>query len=207
VSIKITKGDVLESTVDGMKVIVHCVNDINSFGSGIAGSIAKKWPHVKKKYHSWNTDLPEPFVLGQIQIVKAEANTFVCNLIGQRDIGGFQIGSKFIPPVRYEAIEEGFYRLLDRVEKFNGPEKISIHAPLLGTGLAGGNIDEIYIIANVVFGQSDIEFTFYAFSDSDWGKLQSIHEFIKYNESEEVQVLESLMGADEETVKEYQNNI
>ncbi len=207
--IKITKGDVLESKVDGIKIIVHCVNDIHVFGAGVAGNIAKKWPRVREEYLNWGYEPEEdtPFVLGQIQLVKGEKDTYVCNLIGQRDIGGFQIGSKFIPPVRYEAIEEGFYRLLDRVEKFSGPEKISIHAPLLGCGLAMGDIDEIYIIANAVFGESDIEFTFYAFSDSDWAKLQSIHEFINYNESEEVQVLESLMGADEETIKEYQNNI
>lgn len=193
--IKITKGDVLESKVDGLKIIVHCCNDVNGFGSGVAGSIAKKWPDIKNYYHSWyNNDINRetPFVLGQIQLVKAEENTFVCNLIGQRDIGGFQIGKKFIPPVRYEAIEEGFYRLLDRVEKYNGAEKISIHAPLLGTGLAGGDIDEIYIIANAVFGTSDIEFTFYAFSDSDWEKLQSIHKFINYIESEnEIEYIES----------------
>lgn len=178
-SIKITKGDVLESKVDGKKVIVHCSNDINSFGSGIAGSIGKKWPHVKQAYHDWGNGKIKntlgPFVLGQIQLVKAEENTYVCNLIGQRDIGGFSIAGKFIPAVRYEAIEEGFYRLLERVD--NRTVDISIHAPLLGCGLAGGNLDKIYEIAEDVFGDSNVDFTFYAFSDKDWENLQKIHNF------------------------------
>lgn len=175
--ILITKGDVLESKVDGIKIIVHCVNDIHVFGAGVAGNIARKWPRVREEYLDWGyePELDTPFVLGQIQLVKAEENTFVCNLIGQRDIGGFQIGWKFIPPIRYEAIEEGFYRLLDRVEKYSGLEKISIHAPLLGTGLAMGSLDKIYEIAKNVFGESEIEFTFYAFSDKDWDDLQTIH--------------------------------
>lgn len=175
-SIKITKGDVLESKVDGKKVIVHCSNDINSFGSGVAGNIARKWPHVKQKYHNWCTEPRISHYLGQIQMVKAEENTFVCNLIGQRDIGGFKIGDKFIPPIRYEAIEEGFWRLLDRVETYRGPEKISIHSPLLGCGLAMGSLDKIYEIAKNVFGESEIEFTFYAFSEEDYQKLRKIHE-------------------------------
>lgn len=175
--IKITKGDVLESKVDGKKIIVHCCNDINSFGSGVAGNIAKKWPHVKKAYHDWITEPKISHYLGQIRLVVAEDNeVIVCNLIGQRDIGGFTIAGKFIPAVRYEAIEEGFYRLLERVEKFNDRGlNVSVHAPLLGTGLAMGSLDKIYEIAKNVFGDSNVEFTFYAFSDSDWESLQKIH--------------------------------
>lgn len=176
--IKITKGDVLESKVDGLKVIVHCCNDVGAFGAGIAGNIAKKWPRVRGEYYDWPYEMNDtPFVLGQIQMVKAEEKTFVCNLIGQRDIGGFQIGKKFIPPVRYEAIEEGFWRLLDRVEMYSGPEKISIHAPLLGCGLAGGCLEQIYSLASRVFDNSDIDFTFYAFSDKDWENLHTIHNY------------------------------
>lgn len=175
--IKITKGNVLESKVDGTKVIVHCVNDINSFGSGVAGNISRKWPDVKNYYHSWhNGDVTTdtPFVLGQIQLVKAEDNVWVCNLIGQRNIGGFTIDGVFIPPVRYEALTEGFLRLREKIKK-SGNKKISIHSPLLGCGLAMGSLDKIYEIANSVFGNSDIKYTFYAFTDEDFEKLKKIH--------------------------------
>ncbi len=207
-AIKITKGDVLESKIDGLKVIVHCCNDISSFGSGVAGNISRKWPRVREEYLCWKTEPDNPpFVLGQIQLVKAEKDTFVCNLIGQRDIGGFTIGKKFIPAVRYEAIEEGFWRLLDRVDTYSGPENISIHAPLLGCGLAGGCLEQIYSIASRVFDESTVDFTFYAFSDEDWVKLQEVKELFDIREAQEILVCESLLGADEEDIKEYQNHI
>lgn len=177
-SVFITKGDVLESKVDGTKVIVHCCNDINWFGSGVAGNISRKWPDVKNYYHSWHNrevTTDTPFVLGQIQFVKAEDNVWVCNLIGQRGIGGFTIDGVFIPPVRYEALTEGFLRLREKIKK-SGNKKVSIHAPLLCTGLAGGNLDRVYLTAHNIF--KDIDFTFYAFSDEDWKNLQSIHEAV-----------------------------
>lgn len=179
--IKITKGDVLESKVDGKKVIVHCSNDINSFGSGVAGNIARKWPYVKQAYHDWASNKVEnklgPFVLGQIQLVKIDNNIAVCNLIGQRDIGGFTIAGQFIPAVRYEAIYEGMMRLKERAEVYKDKGlDISIHSPLLGTGLAGGCLEQIYSVCSRVFDESTVDFTFYAFSDEDWVKLQEVYE-------------------------------
>ncbi len=171
--IKITKGDVLESKVDGIKVIVHCCNDINSFGSGVAGNIARKYPHVKQAYHNWCTEPKISHYLGQIQLVKAEQDVYVCNLIGQRDIGGFTIAGKFIPPVRYEAIFEGMLRLKERVESYDA--NIEVHAPLLGCGLAGGNLHAIYYTVLRAFEDSKVDFTFYSFSDEDWESLQTIH--------------------------------
>lgn len=181
-SISILKGDVTNPVGDGVKVIVHCVNDIPCMGSGVAAAISKKWPHTREKYMDWGNhkfDVDRSFRLGDIMIVKAEENIHICHLVGQKDVGGEVIDGEFFPPVRYSAILEGMYRLRKAIKQYRGRanrEDVSIHAPLLGTDLAGGDLDEIYGIVDIVFGGTDdIDFTFYAFSDEHFAKLSEIH--------------------------------
>lgn len=184
--IVITKGDVTEPLGDGIKIIPHCCNSVGVMGAGIAGHIAQKWPHVKDKYVEWfRGDLGEPFELGEIQIVKAVDNIYVCNIIGQKSCGDMQFCGVKLPPVRYQSMEEGLWRLRERVVKRNikyvdKPEEIcSIHAPLYCTALAGGSLEKIYDMTDRIFGKAiqghDIDFTFYAFSDKDFDDLEAIH--------------------------------
>lgn len=175
--IKIVKGDVTKPIGDGNKLIVHCCNDIISFGSGVAGAIARAWPHVREAYMSWGyTSKPgqkRPFALGQVQFVKAEDGISVCNLIGQRDIGGFTIDGVSVPPVRYEALREGFLRVREAIKAAKEP--VHLHLPMLGSALAGGDWVIIYSIIYKIFGES-FDITIYAFDDDNFALANHVHD-------------------------------
>ncbi len=181
-NIAVIKGDVTNPIGDGKKIIVHCCNDVNSFGSGVAGCIARKWPDVKNKYHNWAaSDQTTAFYLGQIQFVAADTDIVVCNLIGQRSIGGETIDGEFVPPVRYEALREGFLRVRAAIKKANRP--VSLHLPMLGSALAGGDWVSIYELIRDVFDELDIECTIYAFDDVNLKLAESTHQEYEERES------------------------
>ncbi len=192
--IQICKGDVTdpENLVNNneIKIIFHCCNDDNGFGSGVAGSIAKKWPEVKSAYHSWFLDeqmtpnetyRPKDMRLGDIQIVYCGDKTYVCNIVGQKGMGNIDIGKYSLPPVKYEALHEGFLRLRQWVETKN-TLSISLHAPLLGSGLAGGDFSVIYLEYLKAMKNSNIATCFYAYSDSDYDKLNKCYKDLTLNQ-------------------------
>ena len=166
--IQLVKGDVTQPIGDGTKLIVHCCNDIGVMGAGVAKAIADKWPTVKNHYKSfWYNKIvyrDTPFVLGQIQIVQVEKGIYVCNLIGQRDIRGEQIGDIFLAPIRYEALEEGFIRIKDKI-KNSKHDNISLHMPMIGAGLARGNWNRIYYLIDDILGELPV--TIYCFTEKD----------------------------------------
>ena len=162
--IKITKGDVLESKVDGKKVIVQSCNDLGIMGSGIAKSILDKWP------------------VGEIQFVLVEKDILICNIIGQKGLGFEEIDGVKLPAVRYFAIFEALLRLRAKISKwsandkkgenYNPVGKVSIHMPLIGAGLALGTINQTYQTIWDVFGTSDYDCYIYAFSHDDMTDLR-----------------------------------
>lgn len=165
--IKIIHGDITETIGTGTKLIVHVVNDIGVMGAGVAKAIADKWPTVKYSYISWHNkalNRETPFVLGQIQIVQVEKDIYVCNLIGQRDIKGEQIGDIFLAPIRYEALEEGFIRIKAKI-KDSKHNNISLHFPMIGAGLARGNWNRIYYLIDDILGELPV--TIYCLIEKD----------------------------------------
>lgn len=169
-SVKITQGNVLDSKVEGIKVIGQCVNDIGVMGSGVAKAIMDKWPVVREKYLQWAKTIIN-FKLGSIQILKVEPDTVVCNIIGQKGVGFEEIDGVRIPAVRYFAIYEGLLRLRERINTSEN-KNVSVHLPLIGAGLAGGSINQTYQTVWDVFGTSDISCTLYAFSYEDMVDLR-----------------------------------
>lgn len=101
-----------------------------------------------------------PFVLGQIQPIpvgihgKGAFRHYVVNLIGQRSCGDF----KGIPPIRYEAIREGFVRLSDFADFVTSKSNIEteIHMPMIGAGLAGGKWEVIEGLINKYLSQQKV---------------------------------------------------
>ncbi len=137
-------GDATCPVGNGNKIIAHCVNDLGYFGAGFAKAILNKWPHVRKYYLDWHNEVvrggSDRLCLGSAQIVLAQDDVFVANIVGQYGIGR---GSKD-PPIRYEAIREGLIKVKDWSEQY----KATVHMPKIGSGLAGGdwNIIEKIII-------------------------------------------------------------
>jgi O-acetyl-ADP-ribose deacetylase (regulator of RNase III) len=142
-------------------VLVHCVNDIGVMGAGIALAIAKKWPRVKEHYKEWYDNNHPCFCLGYIQNIRVSNSLWVCNLFGQRGTSSFH----GMPPVRYESIQEGLYRLRDFMEAKSLKEVVSGR---MAAGLAGGNWALIEMIFKTVFKDSDIKIIIYDLPNENW---------------------------------------
>lgn len=178
------KSDAVKNLPKDKNVLLtHIVNDIGAWGAGFVVAVSKQWPGPEKLYRQWYQETefdyeaaafklekfnfflreyftePVPFVLGQIQPVpvgnfSGEFRHYVVNLIGQRSCGDF----KGIPPIRYEAIREGFVRLdefADYVATQSGKET-EIHMPMIGAGLAGGKWEIIEGLINKYLSQQKV---------------------------------------------------
>jgi len=144
---------------EGATVFVpHVCNNIDLFGAGFAAQVATKYPIVKENYHL----LGKSFLktnLGYSQIVKVYENDkyrhklcFV-NMIGQN---GIKSGTN-IRPLNYLALVKSMNSLSQYIHTntgfLNKSEKIEIHCPKFGSGLAGGNWDFIIDLIEDIWGK------------------------------------------------------
>ena len=133
--------DVRKPVGEGRKIIAHCCNDLGRMGSGVAKALMDQWPQVRSQYVQWyatDTHIGNPlkFELGAVQFIYCERDIVVANVIGQHDIRAI----KGIPPVRYEALRQGFDRIAQVAEFYNS----TVHVPyLMGCDLAGGNWETV----------------------------------------------------------------
>lgn len=138
-------GDATQPKWDGLKVIVHCCNDIGAWGAGFTKALSGRWSDPEEQY----LQLPA-LTLGYVQFVPVEHDIVVANLIGQRGIRGHRM-SDYSPPIRYQAIREG----LERVADYCLRRDATVHMPRMGAGLAGGEwkvIEEIVTEVLVLHG-------------------------------------------------------
>jgi O-acetyl-ADP-ribose deacetylase (regulator of RNase III) len=133
--IEYKKGDATNPTGDGNKIIVHICNDIGGWGKGFVMALSKKWKEPENQYREWHKS-KQYFALGEVQFVKVTENTWVANIIGQRDIKKDQHGN---PPIRYEAVDSGLRKVSEFAKEINA----SVHMPRIGCGLAGATWDKI----------------------------------------------------------------
>lgn len=159
-SLEYVNGNVLDLPSEGQKFLCHCCNDIGVMGAGVALTISKKWPQVKQDYVKWYKDKvwkEKPFALGQYQLVVVDRKKeiVVVNLIGQEGIG-FRNG----PPIRYEAIKQGFEDLSRSILAGCFPNA-SVHMPRIGCGLAGGEWEKIETIIQETFCVAGVPVTVY----------------------------------------------
>jgi O-acetyl-ADP-ribose deacetylase (regulator of RNase III) len=117
-------------------IIPHCCNDLGAMGAGVAKALMDKWPDVYTMYSQMEMKL------GNVQFVPVEYNNpmfdvpskYVVNLIGQHNIR-----SKNEPkPIRYSALLDGFRGIHDYLTHHQIDNPV-IHAPMLGSDLAGGS--------------------------------------------------------------------
>ena len=164
------EGDVTNPEESGNLLLIHCANDVPCMGSGVAAAICKKWPAVRREYMKWGKNESETFIthkqlrLGEIQVVKVEGDfkqgngRAVVNLIGQRDVTEFH----GVPPVRYEAVLEGLYKVSDLLDEIpNSVPKINIAMPRICCSLAGGSWAKVEDLIKKVFSSRDINITVY----------------------------------------------
>lgn len=124
--------------------IPHVCNNIDLFGAGFAAQVGEKYPTVKADYHL----LGKTFLknnLGYAQVLKVYEDNkhkhklFFVNMIAQNGT----ISKNNPRPLNYFALVKamsGMSQFITNNTGFaNGTEKIEIHCPKFGSGLAGGN--------------------------------------------------------------------
>ena len=115
-------GDATKPVDSRPKVIVHCCNNRRAWGLGFVLALSRKWSVTRSTY--LNADMK----LGSVSFAQVEDDIVVANIIGQN---GYGRRGKFVV---YEALGKGF----ESVRSHFKNKEFSVHAPRLGTGLAGG---------------------------------------------------------------------
>lgn len=156
------KGDATEPVGEGNKLIIHVCNDIGGWGSGFVLAVSGKWELPEREYRRWacslnthNTSHAAPFRVGQCQVVRVENGIWVVNMIAQRGIRTVD----GIPPVRYDAIKKCLGTVARKAKELDA----SVHAPMFGAGLAGGDWDKIETIIKDALCSEGIDVTVYEF--------------------------------------------
>jgi len=134
-------------------IIPHVCNNVRGFGSGFALSVLNKYPEVAQ-----NFDMISKPTLGYVQYVpvlraKLHNHSLVfANMIAQNGI----IGNKNPRPLNYEALINCMVNVRTYINS-TALDKVEIHCPKFGSGLAGGNwafisdlIDDIWKNISVV---------------------------------------------------------
>lgn len=151
------KGDATQPVGDGQKIIVHVCNNIGGWGAGFVLALSKRWSEPEDVYRKMNHKL------GEIDLVRVEDDILVCNLIGQEGTTSRPAGNALLPPVRYVAIEVGLNNLADIILSVNSGKDMSVHMPMIGSGLAGGNWFIIERIIEETLCRKGIPVTVYQF--------------------------------------------
>ncbi len=126
--------------------IVHGCNNRGGFGSGVAGAIRMKWPHIAVAYLDWyDSDiLMHPkLALGLVRKENVSFGLHVWNAITQ-DGYGRDPRTRY---ARYDAIETAFRTINDNLQSVE-PQFRPIHIPKIGAGLGNGNWKIIETIIN-----------------------------------------------------------
>jgi O-acetyl-ADP-ribose deacetylase (regulator of RNase III) len=154
-------GDATKLQGQGPKILTHCVNDQGRFGAGFVVALGKKWPLVKEAYLAWYRHSEEmPGIatgimgLGEAQLVQVEEDLWVASIVGQHGVG---MGSGGRAPIRYDALNKGLVAVCRWAQDF----KASVHAPRLGSGLAGGHWGNIEKMLKTEIADKGIDVTIY----------------------------------------------
>ena len=125
--IEYRKGDATAPVSDGMKIIVHVCNNIGAWGAGFVLALSKRWLQPEAAYRAQKS-----YNLGDYELVEVTKEIKVCNLIGQENT---RRKKTTLPPVRYVAIEHALRKLAKEIRH----KDVTVHMPMIGSGLAGGN--------------------------------------------------------------------
>lgn len=146
------------------KYIPHVCNNIGRMGSGFALAAMTHYPVVKDDYLQWynesmkiGPDHFHKFQLGRTQfvVVQATPTIVICNMIAQSGL----IGPNNPKPIKYAALLQCMIEIAENIKRCC--ETASIHAPMFGSGLAGGNADLIKELINECWISAGIPVTIY----------------------------------------------
>lgn len=132
-------GDATEPRGDGLRAIVHLVNDKTAnWGGGFARALRSRYPEAQEDFRKWVAADKSRLRLGAIRRVEVRPDLEVVTIVAQ---SGY--GPSVRPRVRYEALRTALKHLSALLDR----EPVSVHMPRIGAGMAGGDWN---IIAELV---------------------------------------------------------
>lgn len=147
---------------DGATVFVpHVCNNVDLFGAGFARDVAHSFPDIKANYHMLGKNFLSKN-MGYSQIVKAyedqafKNKLFFVNMIAQNGIKN----SNNTRPLNYLGLVKAMNSLSSHIVNntgfLNKSERIEIHCPKFGSGLAGGNWEFISSLIDDIWGNYSV---------------------------------------------------
>lgn len=114
-------------------LIMHVCSDVGGWGRGFVLALSKRWKQPERAYRK-----KKDYALGTVEFVPCEGDgrdgVIVANMIAQHDIVRCTACGQ--PPIRYDALA----RCLEEVRDWTRTNNyLTIHAPRIGAGLAGGD--------------------------------------------------------------------
>ena len=142
---------------DGCTVFVpHVCNNIDLFGAGFASQVADNYPSVKTNYHLLGKSFLKNH-MGYSQFIKVQEDQkfknklYFVNMIAQNGTRS----STNLRPLNYFGLVKAMNSLSEFIDTktgfLNKSEKIEIHCPKFGSGLAGGNWNFISDLINDIW--------------------------------------------------------
>jgi O-acetyl-ADP-ribose deacetylase (regulator of RNase III) len=120
-------------------IICHQVNCRGVMGAGLAGAIARKWPHTKAAYIKAIKDGSLKF--GGCLLSIAQEDIIVAHIAGQNHYGSIRAPTR-IRFTDYAAVTEGIRDLLRQTNGSDTLSKMPVYFPYgMGCGLGGGTWD------------------------------------------------------------------
>jgi O-acetyl-ADP-ribose deacetylase (regulator of RNase III) len=166
--ITVIKGDLIQNALDSKyDAIAHGCNCHCTMGAGIAAGIRKFFPEATEMDNK--TKSGDFKKLGNYTVVDLSTCS-VFNLYTQ-----FNFNPKDKPFV-YEAFALALMKMACRLKSLN---KTKIGLPLIGFGLAGGDLNKILQIIHDKLKDFEVEIVVYEYENDADGILQKIENFIK----------------------------
>lgn len=148
----------ITSEQNGASVIVpHVCNNVNAFGAGFAAQVAQLYPEVKANFHMLGSQAK----LGHVQFINVRSDKkyghsiIFANMIAQNKL----ISDKNKRPLNYAALVycmnqvRSYAKHLQSASDIN---RVEIHAPKFGSGLAGGNWNFISELITDIWYDMDV---------------------------------------------------
>jgi O-acetyl-ADP-ribose deacetylase (regulator of RNase III) len=143
--IRYIKGDLFTTECE---LLAHGCNCRGGFGSGVAGQVARLYPHVRESYQEkYQRD---GWKLGEIQIIEAEPKRWIANCATQDRYGGLIKDEVFAD---YQAIHRVMTQLNDEIRTRGW----RLAMPKIGAGLANGDWTRIEAIIESVFTDQPVD--------------------------------------------------
>ena len=134
-------GDATEPCVeDGIRLIAHVCNDAGKWGAGFSGAVSSKWPEAKKSYLA-KARFSKSFALGAMYCIFMDRKLGVAHMVAQHGVSRDLLN--YIP-IRYDSLElclEKIAKGVRSLQFLNPKERVTVHMPRIGCGLAGGTWD------------------------------------------------------------------